>query len=154
MVFLCFWVFLESIHRWMDFIMKQPGSCMFSWGQYMNKGFPSGSDSKESSWIAIQETQVQSVPGSPEEGMTTHSSILAWKIPWTGETGRLQSMGLQRARHNWATEHALTDVFAYFGVHGEIRVKLLDHRIHECYTLEETGGSPKWSRHLTPMAAV
>ena len=32
--------------------------------------------------------------------MATHSSILAWKIPWTEEPGRLQSMGLQRVRHN------------------------------------------------------
>ena len=35
-----------------------------------------------------------------EEGMATHSSILAWKIPWTEEPGRLQSMGLQRVRQD------------------------------------------------------
>ena len=35
-----------------------------------------------------------------EEGMTTHSSILAWKILWTEEPGGLQSMGLQRVKHN------------------------------------------------------
>ena len=35
-----------------------------------------------------------------EEGMATHSSILAWRIPWTGEPGRLQSMGLQRVGHD------------------------------------------------------
>ena len=35
-----------------------------------------------------------------EEGMATHSSILAWRIPWTEEPGRLQSIGLQRAGHN------------------------------------------------------
>ena len=42
---------------------------------------------------------------SPEEGNgnPTPSSILAWKIPWTEEPGGLQSMGLQRVRHNWAT---------------------------------------------------
>ena len=38
--------------------------------------------------------------------MTTHSSILAWKIPWIEEPGRLQSMGSQRVRHDWVTEHA------------------------------------------------
>ena len=38
-----------------------------------------------------------------EKEMATHSSILAWKIPWTEEPGRLQSMGLQRVRHDWAT---------------------------------------------------
>ena len=37
-----------------------------------------------------------------EEGMATHSSILAWRIPWTVEPGRLQSIGLQRIRHNWS----------------------------------------------------
>ena len=35
--------------------------------------------------------------------MATHSSILAWRIPWIEELGRLQSMGSQRVRHNWAT---------------------------------------------------
>ena len=43
-----------------------------------------------------------------EEGMATHSSILAWRIPWIGEPGGLQSMGSQRVRHNWVTEHART----------------------------------------------
>ena len=38
-----------------------------------------------------------------EKGMATHCSILAWRIPWTEESGRLQSMGLQRARHDWGT---------------------------------------------------
>ena len=35
-----------------------------------------------------------------EEGMATHSSILAWRIPWTEEPGGLQSMGLQRVGHD------------------------------------------------------
>ena len=35
--------------------------------------------------------------------MATHSNILAWRIPWTEEPGRLQSMGLQRVGHDWAT---------------------------------------------------
>ena len=35
--------------------------------------------------------------------MATHSSILAWRIPWTEEPGGLQSMGSQRVGHNWAT---------------------------------------------------
>ena len=37
---------------------------------------------------------------SLEEEMATHSSILTWRIPWTGETGGLQSMGTQRVGHN------------------------------------------------------
>ena len=37
--------------------------------------------------------------------MASHSSILAWKIPWTEEPGSLQSMGSQKVRHNLATKH-------------------------------------------------
>ena len=50
----------------------------------------------------MQETRVQSLGrGDPlEKEMATHSSILAWKIPWTEEPGRLQSMGSQRVRHD------------------------------------------------------
>ena len=42
-----------------------------------------------------------------EKAMTPHSGTLAWKIPWTEEPGRLQSMGLQRVRHDWATSLSL-----------------------------------------------
>ena len=54
---------------------------------------------------AMCETWVRSLDWEDplEKGMATHSSILAWKIPWTEEPGRLQSMGLQRVRHNWVT---------------------------------------------------
>ena len=38
--------------------------------------------------------------------MTIHSSILAWRIPWTEELGGLQSIGSQRVRNNWSTQHA------------------------------------------------
>ena len=57
--------------------------------------------------IREQETQDWS-PGwkDPlEKEMATHSSILAWKIPWTEEPGRLQSMGSHRLRHDWMTEY-------------------------------------------------
>ena len=51
---------------------------------------------------AMQETQIQSLGQEDplEKGMATHSSILAWSIPWTEELGELQSMGWQRVRHN------------------------------------------------------
>ena len=49
-----------------------------------------------------QETGVQSLGREDllEKEMATHSSILAWKIPWIEEPGRLQSMGSQRVRHD------------------------------------------------------
>ena len=54
----------------------------------------------------MQETRVQSLGQKEllEKEMATHSSILAWRVPRTEEPGRLQSMGSQRARHDWATE--------------------------------------------------
>ena len=53
------------------------------------------------------EMQVRSLgwEGTLEKGMATHSSILAWRIPWTEEPGWLQSMGSQRVGHNHATKH-------------------------------------------------
>ena len=50
----------------------------------------------------LWETWVQSLGQEDplEEEMATHSSILAWKIPWTEEPGRLQSMGLPRVGHD------------------------------------------------------
>ena len=50
---------------------------------------------------AMQETRIQSLGGEDplEEEMTTHSSILACRIPWTEEPGGLQSTGSQRVRH-------------------------------------------------------
>ena len=52
---------------------------------------------------AMQKTQVQSLGREDpmEKGMVTHSSILAWRIPWTEEPSRLQSMGSQRIGHDW-----------------------------------------------------
>ena len=51
---------------------------------------------------AMQETCVQSLGREDplEEEIATHSSILAWRIPWTEEPGRLQPMGLQRVGHD------------------------------------------------------
>ena len=60
----------------------------------------------------MQETQETWVPSlgweDPlEEEVATHSSILAYKIPWTEESGRLQYMGLQRVGWDWAATQAL-----------------------------------------------
>ena len=62
--------------------------------------FPDGSVVKN--MPAMQEIQVLSLgqEDSPEEGMATRSSFLAWSIPWTGEPGGLQSMRSQNVRHD------------------------------------------------------
>ena len=62
--------------------------------------FLGSSNSKRS---ACNAGDLESIPGlgrSPGEGHATHSSILVWRIPWTEEPGRLQSLGSQRVGHS------------------------------------------------------
>ena len=63
-------------------------------------GFPRGSDGKESICLPMQETRVRFLGQIDplEEGMATHSSILAWRITWMEEPGGLQFMGSQKSR--------------------------------------------------------
>ena len=65
--------------------------------------FPDGSTVKNPpARQELQKMQVQSLGQEDplEGGMASHSSILAWRIPWTEEPGGLQSIGSQRVRHN------------------------------------------------------
>ena len=80
MIFFFFFFFLQFPNDWLD--------------------FTGGSDGKASAYNA--ETRVQSLGRRDplEKGMVTHSSTLAWKIPWIEEPGRLLSMGLQRVGHD------------------------------------------------------
>ena len=67
------------------------------------KDFPSGSAVKNPPVMQeMQETRVLSLDQEDllEESMATHSSILAWRIPWTEEPGGLRSIGSQRVRHD------------------------------------------------------
>ena len=67
------------------------------------RGFPRGSAVKNPPAMQeMQETWVPSLGGedSLEEGMATHSSILAWRISWTEKPGGLQSVGSRRVRHD------------------------------------------------------
>ena len=71
-------------------------------------GFPGGSEVKLSAWNA---GDLGSIPGQEdplEKEMATHSSILAWRIPWMEEPGGLQSTGSQRVRHDWVTSLSLS----------------------------------------------
>ena len=80
---------------------------------YTYMGFPGNSDSRERT---CQCRKVQSVGREDplEKGMATHSSVLAWRIPWTEEPGGLQSMGSQRIRHNPARMHTLRTLTSFY----------------------------------------
>ena len=96
--------------------------------------FPGGSVVKNSR--AMQEIQVPSLAQEDplEEGMTTYSSILAWRIPWTGEPEGLQSMWSQRVRHDWATKQQ----------QQEFLIFLLFSQVCECPWLNRDGGE-RWN---------
>ena len=66
----------------------------------MQGGFPGGSEVKASACNTGDMGSIPESGRSPEKEMAAHSSILAWRIPWTEESGRLQSTGSQRVRHN------------------------------------------------------
>ena len=70
--------------------------------QQLSSATPGGSRVKN--LPVMQETQVQSLGWEDplEEKMATHSSVLAWRIPWAEEPGRLQSLGLNRVGHGWS----------------------------------------------------
>ena len=109
----CTFCHLSLCIHWEQRIDQPPDKltqeCEFSsdfWTRIEDSGyFPGSSDSKESTCNA---GDLGFIPGSKknpvEKEMATHSSILAWRIPWTEEPGRLQSIVLQRIGHDLATE--------------------------------------------------
>ena len=64
---------------------------------------------KESACKAEDRGSMSGLEDPLEKGMATYSNIPAWRIPWTEEPGRLQSMGSQRIKHNW-----VTNIFPFF----------------------------------------
>ena len=71
---------------------------------HLKQVFPGGSDGKE---FACNTGDPGSIPGSgksPWEGMAAHFSILAWRTPWSEESGGLQSMESQSVRNDWVTD--------------------------------------------------
>ena len=94
----------------------------YDWCQTLTSvwGFPGGSYGKES---ACDVQDLGSIPGllnSPGGGHDTHSSVLAWRIPWTEESGGLQSMGSQTVGHDWTTKHS-TACGDYFEIYINIK---------------------------------
>ena len=89
---------LKAIDGNMDFFLPITWlcTCALLITEIRYRGLPGGSVVKNKNTPAIQETQVRLLGQEDplEKKMSTHSSILAWEVPWTEETGGLQSMGL------------------------------------------------------------
>ena len=83
-----------------DFLSGSLCLVLYLWLQ----GFPGGSDSKESAFNVEDPALIPEFQEDPlEKGVVTHSSVFAWRIPWTEEPGGLQSMGSQRVGYDWVT---------------------------------------------------
>ena len=102
-VCVCMCIIYQMYHIspcWICFPCKSPQSAEWAFLMaHMLKNLP-----------AMWETQVWSLGQEDplEKGMATHSSILAWRIPWTEEPGRLQTIGSQRVGHDWMTTLSLS----------------------------------------------
>ena len=75
-----------------------PVRVSFRFERVLQATFPSGSDGKESICSVAGLGSILGWEGSPEKGMATHSSILAWRIPWIEEPGGLQSIGVTKSQ--------------------------------------------------------
>ena len=98
---LCYWEYEVELWGWFRIVIRYH---IFR-ARYSLTGFPSGS--AVTNWPAVEQMQemwVQSLGWEYplEEEVATHSSTLAWRIPWTEEPGGLQSTGSHRVRHDWS----------------------------------------------------
>ena len=124
-------------------VMLRNSSFRAWWWVLLKKGllgFPGGSVVKN--LPAKQETQVQSLGQKDplEKEMATHSSILAWEIPWTEDPGGLQAMGSQRVRHDLVTKQQ-----ERVSSSKEIREIKLHNQMGLCMdTKGERGDGKKW----------
>ena len=115
----------------------------------------------------MQETWVRSLGWEDplEEGMATHSSILAWRIPWTEKPGGLQSITSPRVGHDWVTKHNSTASFKFSCIffqkgkrHENCRIlSISDHKtLQDCLKRSSRGHYSIWylkkhSWHFLPL---
>ena len=113
------------------------------WLNILLSPFPSGSAVKNlPAMQELQETWLWSLGQEDplEEEMATHSSILAWRIPWTEEPGELQSTGSQRVVHNWsnlAHTHFYNTFPSYFLAKSSTTILLIRSQICNIISITE-----------------
>ena len=111
------WVRVNSGSWWWT---GRPGVLRFMGSQRVGHDWATGLNWTELNWI-----------GTMEKEMATHSSVLAWRIPWMEKPGRLQSMGLHRVGHDWSNLVVVVVIGTksgteMFSVLDEEKVKIYD----------------------------
>ena len=105
---------MSNTSEWLTYTNTHTHTHTVMWHTELNltnvkRGLPSGTTGKEPTCQCKRcESQVRSLGWEKhlEKAMAGHCSILAWRIPWTEEPRGLQSKGLQRIQHYWATKHS------------------------------------------------
>ena len=89
-----------------------------------------------------------------EKEMAIHSSTIAWKIPWTEEPGRLQSIGSQRVGHDWVTSPKASNEDAFLSRNFTFAFARLWHQSRATlYSVHDLGcsGLPRWWEFIPPI---
>ena len=99
--------FIQPVHDWLTFRLFPVFS--FNKQATMNAFLEGNENSTSFCWGVPSSSSLSTllIQLPMEKAMATHSSTLAWKIPWMEKPGRLQSMGSLRVRHDWATSLSL-----------------------------------------------
>ena len=115
---------------------------------HLYKDFPVAQTVKN--LLAVQETRVWSLGQEDplEKGMAIQCSILAWRIPWTEEPGRLQSMGSQRVGHDWSD----FSTQAHAGSSCPWYIVICLWRMPWCWWLKNTGDFPLYGSSRNTLA--
>ena len=79
---------------------------------------PGGSDSKEFACNAGDPDSIPRLGRFPGERMATHSSVLAWRVPWTEEPGGLESTESQKGKHDWVTNTTNIIILAFLFIYS------------------------------------
>ena len=122
---------------------SRPLSHFFSHILFLNMDFPGGASGKEPTWQCRRHKRrgfdpwVRKIP--LRRALATHSSIFAWRIPWTEEPGEIQSTGSQKVGHDWrnlAHTHAFLDIrkesfLCSFEIFPKVPYSWADHAIVE-----------------------
>ena len=97
-------IFQARILEWVVLSNSRGSSCPRDRTWSLASPAVAGDSLSQATWEALS---IQFLGINPEKAMAPHSSTLTWKIPWTEEPGRLQSMRSLRVRHDWATSLSL-----------------------------------------------
>ena len=131
------WTVASRQEYWSGLLFPSPGDLPDPGTEPRSPALEAVTLTSESPGKPMQENWFRFLGGEDplEEGLVIHSSILAWTIPWTEESGELQSIGLHRVRHNWSD---LAQHSTYKYIYKYIYIYIYTHIYTYMYTHTHT----------------